>query len=123
MPDAEPPECINARISIQGIDEADERGCRNVLLLLTTSENSNSLLSKYREQVHDQHPDSSPTLLNAKGEILSTIHKIYMMLITDTQAFIEGAVEQINGFVGGLFGSFISIISCLRMATEVQRKT
>ena len=119
MPDAEPPECIDARISIQGTDEADERGCRNVLLLLTTSDNSNSLISKYREQVHNQVPDSSPTLFNAKGEILSTIHKIYMMLITDTQAFIEGAVDQINGFVGGLFGSFISIILSLRMATEV----
>ena len=47
---------------------------------------------------------------------------MYMMLITDTKAFTEGAVEQINDFVGGLFGSFISIILNLRMDTEVQRK-
>ena len=46
-----------------------------------------------------------------------------MMLITDTKAFVEGAIEQINGFVGGLFGSFISIILNLRMDTEVRRKT
>ena len=42
-----------------------------------------------------------------------------MMLKTDTNAFIEGAVEQIDGFVGGLFGSFISIILNLRVDTEV----
>lgn len=120
QPDAETPESINARIIIKGIDK---QGCRNVLLLLTTSEDSDRLLSKYREQLRDQLTSCSSTLSNAEREILLTIYNMYLMLITDTKAFIEGAVEQINGFVGGLSGSFISIILNLRMDTEVQRKT
>ena len=120
QPDAEPPETINARIFIKGVDK---RGCRNVLLLLTTSEHSNRLLSKYREQIRDRLPGCSSTLSDTKGEILLTIYNIYMMLITDTKAFTEGAVEQINNFVSSLFGSFIFILLNLRMDTEVQRKT
>ena len=117
QPDAEPPETINARISVKGVDK---RGSRNVLLLLTTSEHSSRLLSKYREQIRERLPGCSS---DAKGEILSTIYNVYMMLITDTKAFTEGAVEQINGFVSSLLGSFIPISLNLRMDTEVQRKT
>ena len=107
QPDAEPPESINARISIKGVNE---RGCRNVLILLTTSENSNRLLSRYREQIHNRLSGCSSSFSDTEGEILFTIYNMYMMLITDTKAFIEGAVEQLNDFVRGLIRSFISVI-------------
>ena len=116
QPDAEPPESINARISVKGVDE---RGCRNVFILLTTSENSHRLLSRYRGQIHNRLSGCSSTFSDAEGEILFTIYNLYMILITDTKAFIEGVVEQLNGFVRGLFRSFISIILNLRMDTEI----
>ena len=120
QPHVEPPEPINARLSIQGVCE---RGCRNVLLLLTSSEHSNRLLSKYHEQRRYRLPGYSSTLSTVEGEILLAIYNVYMMLIKDTTAFIERAVEQITGLVGDKFESFISIIFSLRMDTDVQRKT
>lgn len=107
QPDVEPPEPINARLFIQGVCE---RGCRNVLLLLTSSEHSNRLLSKYQEHRRYRLPGCSSTLSNVEGEILLAIYNVYIMLITDTTAFIERVVEQINGLVGGFSESFISII-------------
>ena len=112
QPDVEPPEPINARLFVQGVCD---RGCRNVLLLLTSSEHSNRLLSKYQERRRYRLPGCSSTLSNVEGEILLAIYHVYMMLITDTTGFIERVVEQIDGLVGGLFESFISIIFSLRM--------
>lgn len=120
QPDAEPPETIKARISIKFVEN---QGCHNVLVLLTTSEDSDKLLPKDPKQIRNRLPGCSSTLSNAEAEILSTIYNLSMMLITDTDAFIEGALKQINHFVGGLFGSFIFITLNLRMDTEVQGKT
>ena len=107
QPDAEPPETINARISIKFVEK---QGCHNVLVLLTTSEDSDKLLPKDPRQIRDRLPGCSSTLINAKAEILSIIYNLCMMLITDTNAFIKGALEQINDFVGGLFGSLFPLL-------------
>ena len=117
QPDVEPPEPIKARLSIQGVCE---RGCRNVLLLLTSSEHSNRLLLKYQEQRRYRLPGCSSTLSNVEGEILFAIYSVYMMLMTDTTAFIERAVEQINELVGGLIESLH--FSCFRL-TDGHRST